>query len=166
MAANFKIAPMNNVIRILTVIMLMLPVLFLAAGIFISKFLFIPAAALLAIYLWIWLRFRPTSFVVQADFIDVIWPMKVRRISRKAIAEARIIDRFELTTEVGWAIRAGAGGIWGGFGWLWTQKRGIVQMHISRTDAFVWIECSGERPWLITPERPEEFVQILSSRPI
>jgi hypothetical protein len=52
--------------------------------------------------------------------------------------------------------------MWGGFGWLWTRKRGIVQMYISRTDRFVWIERAGERPWLITPERPEEFVAALS----
>jgi hypothetical protein len=61
-------------------------------------------------------------------------------------------------------MRVGAGGLWGGFGWLWTQRRGIVQMYISRTDGFVWIERIGDRPWLITPDEPEKFVRALSSQ--
>ena len=60
-------------------------------------------------------------------------------------------------------MRVGAGGLWGGFGWLWTQRRGIVQMYISRTDGFVWIERVGDRPWLITPAQPSAFVRALSS---
>jgi hypothetical protein len=36
-------------------------------------------------------------------------------------------------------------------------------MHISRTDGLVWIERRSDRPWLITPERPDTFVRALSS---
>jgi hypothetical protein len=61
-----------------------------------------------------------------------------------------------------WRARVGAGGLWGGFGWLWTEKRGIVQMYVSRTDRFVWIERGAERPWLISPENPEAFVRLLT----
>ena len=39
-------------------------------------------------------------------------------------------------------------------------------MYISRTDDFVWIERGAERPWLITPERPEEFVDALGAAPL
>ena len=60
-------------------------------------------------------------------------------------------------------MRVGGGALWGGFGWLWTQRRGIVQMYISRTDGFVWIERVGDRPWLITPAQPAAFVRALSS---
>jgi len=35
-------------------------------------------------------------------------------------------------------------------------------MYISRTDGLVWIERRGDRPWLITPERPAAFVRALS----
>jgi hypothetical protein len=76
----------------------------------------------------------------------------------------RLIDRDELRREVGWGMRVGAGGLWGGFGWLWTTRRGIVQMYVSRLDRFVWIERGSERPWLITPDRPESFVAALSAR--
>jgi hypothetical protein len=92
----------------------------------------------------------------------VIWPLKCRHIHRESIVSARAIDRQELKREIGWGMRVGAGGIWGGFGWLWTKRRGVVQMYISRTDSFVWIERTGGRPWLLTPEEPEEFVRALS----
>jgi hypothetical protein len=35
-------------------------------------------------------------------------------------------------------------------------------MYVSRTDGYVWIERSGKRPWLITPEQPEAFVRALT----
>ena len=74
----------------------------------------------------------------------------------------RQVDRQELRRDVGWGMRVGAGGLWGGFGWLWTSRRGIVQMYVSRLARFVWIERGKERPWLITPERAEEFVAALT----
>ena len=74
----------------------------------------------------------------------------------------RLMAWQELRSEAGWCVRVGAGGLWGGFGWLWTQRRGIVQMYISRSDRLVWIERINDRPWLITPEQPEAFVQALS----
>ena len=49
-----------------------------------------------------------------------------------------------------------------GVGWLWTSRRGIVQMYISGRDRFVWIERTNGRPWLITPEEPEAFVRAAS----
>jgi Bacterial PH domain len=36
-------------------------------------------------------------------------------------------------------------------------------MFVTRTDRFVWIERTRERPWLITPEQPDAFVRALSS---
>lgn len=122
-----------------------------------------PALLVVIIYAWVWLRFRPTAFVVRPAALDVIWPLKRREIRRDEISDVRLIDRQELRREAGWCMRVGAGGLWGGFGWLWTRRRGVVQMYISRTDGFVWIERIKGRPWLITPEDPEAFVHALSS---
>jgi hypothetical protein len=36
-------------------------------------------------------------------------------------------------------------------------------MYISRLDGFVWIERGTERPWLVTPDRPDEFVAELTA---
>ena len=160
---SFRLAPMSPMIRGLTRILLAIPLAFVAAALFGTSRLAGPAVLVVTLYSWVWLRFRPTMFVVRQDVLEVIWPLKRRQIERVNITGVRTIDNKELRREVGWGVRVGAGGLWGGFGWLWTQRRGIVQMSISRTNDFVWIELANGRPWLITPEHPEAFVRALSS---
>jgi hypothetical protein len=159
---SFRLARMSPLILILTLILLAIPIVFLANVAFGKSLLAAPALLVIAIYTWIWLRFRPSAFVVRPDVIEVAWPLKRRRIPRDDIANVRLLERGELRREIGWRARVGAGGLWGGFGWLWTSRRGIVQMYISRTDQFVWIERKNGRPWLITPEEPEAFVRAVS----
>jgi len=159
---SFGLAPMCTLLRTLTLLLAALPLIFLVAGTMGSRALYLPALLLLLTYAWVWARFRPTAFVVHPDSLEVIWPLKRRRIRRDGISSVRIIDRQRLRQEVGWGMRVGAGGLWGGFGWLWTSRRGIVQLYVSRLDRFVWIECGKERPWLITPERAEAFVAALT----
>ncbi len=158
---SYELASMSPEIRIFTLVMLALPVIFLAAAAFGMGPLGIPGLFMAVLYLWIWTRFRPTRFILHPGFIEVVWPLKRREIRRETISDVRLIGKKEMCSEVGWCMRVGAGGLWGGFGWLWTQKRGIVQMYITRTDRFVWIERRNARPWLINPDRPEEFVQAL-----
>ena len=160
---SFRLAPMSSMIRGLTLILLAIPLAFFAAALVGTSRLVGPAVLVVVIYSWVWLRFRPTVFVVRQDVLEVIWPFKRRQIERVNIAGVRTIDNMELRREVGWCVRMGAGGLWGGFGWLWTQRRGIVQMYLSRTNDLVWIEFTNGRPWLITPEHPEAFVRALSS---
>ena len=160
---NFRIAPMNTMIRIITLGLLALPVLFVLSAVFGRAILIAPTILLVGLYAWVWLRFRPTQFVVHQDVLEVIWPLKRRKISRDSISDVQIVNCRDLKTLVGWGMRVGVGGLWGGFGWLWTQRRGIVQMYISRINDLVWIDRTAGRPWLISPERPQEFVQALSS---
>jgi hypothetical protein len=160
---RFALAPMCPLIRRLTLVMATVPVVLLVSGVIGPRALFVPAMLVLIIYGWVWVRFRPTAFVVHRESLEVIWPLKRRRIPRGEISSARVVDRQELREEVGWGMRVGAGGLWGGFGWLRTSRRGIVQMYVSRLDRFVWIERGRERPWLITPDRPEELVRALLS---
>ena len=158
---TFRLAPMDFLMRLLTLALLTLPPLFLAIAVLGNRWLLGPAAFLVAVYVWIWLWFRPTRFIVQPRVLEIVWPVRRRTIPREDVVAVRLLDKHELRREVGWAMRAGAGGLGGGFGWLWTQKRGIVRMYISRTDGLVWIERRVDRPWLITPERPEAFVRAL-----
>ena len=158
---TFRLAPMDFLMRLLTLALLTLPPLFLAIAVLGNRWLLIPAAFLVALYIWIWLWFRPTRFIVHPRVLEIVWPVRRRTIPREDVVAVRLLDKHELRREVGWAMRGGAGGLWGGFGWLWTQKRGIVRMYISRTDGLVWIERRDDRPWLITPERPEAFVRAL-----
>jgi hypothetical protein len=153
---------MSPLIWFLTLILLALPVVLLAVGR--GKWLLgAPALLVIAIYGWVWLRFRPSSFMVHPGSLEVVWPLKRRQIRRESITSVRLIEGRALRRELGWCMRIGAGGLWGAFGWLWTRRRGIVQMYISRTDGFVWIERGADRPWLITPEQPQAFVSALSS---
>jgi hypothetical protein len=161
---RFDLAPMCSFLRRLTLGLAALPIVFVVAAALGAWPLWGPAIFVVLIYAWIWTRFRPTAFVVHPDDIEVIWPLKRRRIPRSGVSAVRLVDREELRRQVGWGMRVGAGGLWGGFGWLWTARRGIVQMYVSRLDRFVWIERGGARPWLVTPDRPEMFVQALSAR--
>ena len=160
---TFRLASMDFLMRLLTIALLLLPPLFLAIALLGQRVLLAPTVLLVAIYVWIWIWFRPTRFVVQPRGLEIVWPGRRRKIPRDDITAVRLIDRRELRREVGWAIRVGAGGLWGGFGWLWTEKRGVVRMYISRTDGLVWIERRSDRPWLLTPEQPEDFARALAS---
>lgn len=159
---EFALAPMSPFIRVLTLFMLALPLAFVGAALLgPSPLLFAPGVVLIALYAWVWLRFRPTRFVVSDDAIDVHWPLKHRRIARSSIQSVRRLGNAELRATVGAGIRVGAGGLWGGFGWLWTTQRGIAQMYVSRTDDYVWIERGTDRPWLITPDDAGGFVRAM-----
>jgi Bacterial PH domain len=159
---SFRLAPMCGLIWGLTLLLLALPVVFLVMAFWGPSVLEGPALLLAALYVWVWLRFRPNRFVVHPSTLEVIWPLKHREIPRASISGVRLVDRATLRREAGWGLRVGAGGLWGGFGWLWTQRRGIVQMYVSRVDGLVWIERVDDRPWLITPEQPDAFVRALS----
>ena len=159
---TFRLAPMSTGVRVLTVLLLVLPAAMLVGALLGSRALVGPLVLVCLVYPWVWLRFRPAAFVITPGAVEVVWPLKRRQIPRAGIREVRVIDGPELRREVGWALRVGAGGLWGGFGWLWTRRRGIVQMYVSRADGMVWIERGTERPWLVTPERPDEFVRALS----
>ncbi len=150
-------------IRMITFLLLAVPPAFLVAAAVGLTQLYLHAFLVISVYAWIWLRFRPSQFVVHQGGIDVRWPVKRRVIPRKEIVSVRLMDPKQLKKEIGWGMRVGAGGLWGGFGWLLTKRRGLVQMYVSRTDGYVWIERSGKRPWLITPEQPEAFIGEFSS---
>ena len=161
--ASFDLAPMSPLIAGLTVLLFLLPVVFTVAAFAWAAPLAIPAGILVALYTWVWLRFRPSRFVVGADGVSIVWPLKRARIPLSDIASARVLDRPELKAEIGWGLRVGAGGLWGGFGRLQTGNRGSLHLFVSRLDRFVWIECRDDRPWLITPERPEDFIGALTA---
>jgi hypothetical protein len=57
-------------------------------------------------------------------------------------------------------MRVGVGGLWGGFGWLYTSK-GLLGLYVSRTDRLVLVRLRTGRPLLVTPEGDERFVAAL-----
>ena len=109
-AESFRLARMSRLMLILTLAPLALPLGFLASAAFGKSQLLGPAVFVVAIYSWVWLRFRPTQFVVRPEVPEVIWPLKRRRIRRDGISGVRLIDARELRREMGWCLRVGAGG--------------------------------------------------------
>ena len=68
---SFRLARMSPLILILTLILLAIPIVFLANAVLGRSLLAAPALLVIAIYSWIWLRFRPSVFVVRPDVIEV-----------------------------------------------------------------------------------------------
>lgn len=157
----FDLAPMNGLVRAVTVVMFLIPAAFLA-GTIAGVRLLGPGVAILLLYAWVWVRMRPRAFVVHDDRLEVEWPMKRRSIPRSSIASVSRIDRQALRDQVGWGMRIGIGGLWGAFGWLWTTRRGLVQMYVSRTSDLVWIDRREGRSWLVSPASPDAFIAALS----
>jgi hypothetical protein len=84
-----------------------------------------------------------------------------RNIPIERVSNIRIITAKTFMKEFGWAIRIGAGGLWGGFGWLWTKNKGFVEFYISTTNYLVIIEHSNKKNLLITPNNPEQMLKII-----
>ncbi len=76
----------------------------------VSRALLGPLVLVCLTYPWVWLRFRPTAFVITPRTVEVVWPLKRRQISRAGIRNVRVIDGHAFRREVGWAFRVGAGG--------------------------------------------------------
>src|SRR6185295_9361168 len=110
---SFRLAPMSAAIVVLTMIVLAVPAIFLVVAARGREILATPGLLVIALYMWIWLRFRPTEFVVGPQALEILWPLKRRVILHSDIASARMVDRRELRALIGWGMRVGAGGLWG-----------------------------------------------------
>ena len=161
---RFGLAPMAAGIRVVTWIVLALP-LALALGASQARgparaVLVVVSAVVLVLYAAVWLLWRPTAFEVDARGLRIRWPLRARTIPAREITEAAVLSRDAFRREFGWGMRIGAGGLWGGFGWLYTSK-GLVGLYVSRTDRVVLVRLRTGRPLLVTPESDERFVAAL-----
>ncbi|MBI3924532.1 MAG: hypothetical protein HY319_03245 [Armatimonadetes bacterium] len=118
---------------------------------------------MLVLYAAVYLAWRPSRFEISPAELCIRFPIRRRTVPRGSIRTAEPIDSKQFRERFGRAVRVGVGGLWGGFGWLWTSK-GWVEFYVSRTDAFVLLEREGMIPLLITPERPEEFARELGRK--
>ncbi|MEM7771727.1 MAG: PH domain-containing protein [Cyanobacteria bacterium P01_A01_bin.37] len=162
MSRSFQLAPMSSLIKWVTVALWVMPVAFaIAALISREPFMGIVSALLFAMYGAVWFCCRPSRFIVSEDSIDILFLLWRRKISRQTITNVRTISKKAFQQEFGWAIRIGVGGLWGGFGWLWTTKRGMVEFYVSHLDEFVLLERSPKQTLLITPIHPTEFIRAM-----
>jgi hypothetical protein len=153
----FSLAPMSPTIKILTIMLWVLPF-----GIFLfspeKKGTGIICLLILLLYVSIWIWWRPTYFRIASESLKIVFPGRKITIPREDIQLIRSISQQTFTDEFGWAIRIGVGGLWGGFGWLWTEKKGLIEFYVSRVDGLVVIERIQGKTLLITPEKPREFI--------
>lgn len=122
------------------------------------------ALLLVLLYGSIWLFWRPTAFEISGDHLTVIFPGRRRCFPLSDVTACRVVSSQQFRSEYGLAVRVGVGGLWGGFGLLWTSRRGWVSFYVSRTDDLLLIDLRGRKPLLITPRRPEAMCQALLSR--
>lgn len=150
----FPIAPMAGYIAALTYVLLAIPIAMLIWGpIFV-------AGILVAIYALVWFWFRPSGFELTDQALIIRWPLRTKSIPRENLESARIISAAEFRAEHGWAVRVGAGGLWGGFGYVWTKKE-MVEMYVSGTKTMVLINVSRGRNLLISPQDAAQFVALI-----
>jgi hypothetical protein len=147
---------MTPFIRWLTYLLCALPVAFLwAAGQGAqSHLLQAIALLLLALYAAVWMWCRPARFDVSVQGIELVFPGRRRRIAAASIEAAEVVTGRGFRDRFGHAMRVGVGGLWGGFGWLWTSK-GWVEFYVSGSDRFVLVRRHGHMPLLISPQDPE-----------
>jgi hypothetical protein len=152
MRRSFDLAPMSPLVRGLTIALLLLPVGFAAAALAGAAAMWIPALLLVLLEVGVWLGARPTRFDVAPGRIEIHFPAWTRSIGD--VRAARAVTVRELGEAYGLMLRVGVGGLWGGFGWLWTTRGGLVEFYVSRTDGLVLIERRSGRPLLLTPDDP------------
>lgn len=161
MNERFPLAPMAPSIRVLTFLLWLLPPAFLVHSLLLGQKLSGAVALILFIlYGVVWAFCRPSCFELSADSLNIVFPAWVRRIPLHDITNNRQISADEFRQEYGRAMRIGVGGLWGGFGWLWTAKEGLVEFYVSRFDGLVILERKNGKQILITPVRPEKFLRI------
>ena len=162
MTQSFRLAPMSPFIRWLTWILLALPAAFVAAALTSTKsFGLIWAALLLAgLYAAVWVWWRPSRFEVSPQGLVVVFPGRRRVLAASDIASAAPLSRLGFHQQFGRAMRVGVGGLWGGFGWLWTRN-GWVEFYVSTLDRYVLIRRHRRIPLLISPQDPEQMVVAL-----
>jgi hypothetical protein len=165
-ARRYALAPMSRAIRVLTWVLLAIPVAFVAIGLAVGQPLrsFFPAVglAIAALYAGVWIWWRPARFEVSSAGLRICFPGRARFVPASDLAGARTLDGRVFRNDFGLALRVGVGGLWGGFGWLWTRQRGFVEFYVSRVDGLVLVERRGGRPILFTPADPDEVARSLS----
>ncbi len=165
---SFEFAPMSGLILTLTVGLCLLPAAFIAGATLqvspASPILLPLGIGLAALYGAVWIYSRPTRFELHSSHLEIIWPIRRRRISLSEMQRVRSMSAREFRREYGGTARIGVGGLFGVFGWLWNRKLGLIDVYASRLDGWVVIERTKGHPLIITPRRAEAFVGALSAQ--
>lgn len=162
---RFPLAPMSPLVRNLTIGLLLLPVILAIAALVLWQWELAGIALLIAVlYAGVWFGCRPVAFEVNDHDLVIVFPVWQRRLPLATITAVQPISSAGFLQRFGWVLRVGVAGLWGGFGWLWTSRKGWVEFYVSRTEDFVLIERSGGIPLLLTPRSLDHFVGVLGAK--
>lgn len=163
-ASVYRTAPMSGSIKVITYIMEAVPFLLVYFGFAQhNPGLFIVAIFFILLIAGVWLWMRPTQYAVDSRALTIIWPLRKDIVPRSGISRVRILDKIQAKKELGFALRIGVGGLFGGFGLLWTRRRGLIRFYITRLDDFILIDRRNGRPLLITVDNPRGMLKELGT---
>jgi len=110
----------------------------------------------------IWLLLRPSGFVIDDHALVVRWPLRSMTVPRSSIRAVRVLYPGAMQRELGFSARVGFGGLFGSFGFIYTQRQGWVLAFVTSMSAWVLIERTDGRTLLLSPERPDELARALA----
>jgi hypothetical protein len=154
---------MSPLIGGITVLLWLLPIVFALLMLVYHQPLGFPLLVLLILYGGVWLGCRPSYFEISPMALTIAFPVWRRDIPLEDVTGTCPITQDRFQQEFGWAMRVGVGGLWGGFGWLWTARRRWLEFYISRSDGPIVIERKSGMPLLITPETPDQFATVMQA---
>jgi len=156
---------MSSLFALLTLFLLAIPgamLLGVVSSDGIVRFGMLGTAGFMAfVYAAVWFWWRPSHVEVDARGLDVVFPLRRRSTSWGEVRRVSLIDRQGLRARFGRTMRVGAGGLWGGFGWLKASKGGWIEFYISRLDGMVLVERAGRSPLLVTTKTPGRLVDAI-----
>ncbi len=161
-ASIYITPPMSGAIKIITYIIWTVP--FLLVYLAVAKdesTLFTVAIFFILLMTWVWLWMRPTHYMLDSKALTIVWPLRKYVMLKSSISGVRILDKKQIKEELGLAIRIGVGGLFGGFGLLWTRKRGLIRFYITRLDDFIMIDRLADRSLLISVDDPQRMLKEL-----
>lgn len=158
---SFPLAPMDGRVRLLSVGLLALSGVLVAAGAVLDQGgQALAGASLGLLCAAVWLLARPGRLSVEGTTLVLTYPLFRRRLPLQGLVDATSLSAEAFRQRFGWALRVGVGGLFGGFGWLRTS-RGWVEMAIAGAQGMVLLEWRGRTPLLVTPAAPERFLELV-----
>jgi hypothetical protein len=111
----------------------------------------IPIIAFLVVYL-----LRPNNYSVSSDKLLIHRMLGSIEIQRNNIQSVQKIDESKVKN----SIRTfGVGGFFGNFGKFWNSTLGNMTWYVTRKNNFVLVETKDQKKIILTPDKPEEFVE-------
>ena len=113
-------------------------------------------SGLLLLILALTYLYSPTGFSVAPDGLRIHRPIGAHVLPLASLRAARRAAPGELC-----GLRTfGSGGLFGIFGWFYVRRYGHYRAYVTSRRDMVLVQA--ERVYLLSPERPDEFLRLLS----